>query len=345
MMKEPGKRIPRRSLEDTRLLVLSAIDKGLNVEDAARVFEVGRSTIFGWLKARRESGPEGLKVKKASGPAPRLSDRQKSQLRGMIMGKDPRQFQFDFVLWTRKIVRELIIKRFGVEYSLQQVGNILRELGLSPQRPLVRAYQADPERVRRWKTEEYPAIHAEAKKVGATIYFADEAGVRTDYHAGTTWGAVGRTPIVVGTGARLSVNMISAVSAQGQMHFSFVEGRMNAEKFIGYLTDLLHDVPGKIFLIVDGHPTHKAKKVKKFIASTNGRLKLFLLPPYSPQLNPDEWAWKNVKHDNVGRMAARTVDELKGGIKKAVERLQLMPELVRGFFAAPDLAYIHEATA
>ncbi|MGH9566375.1 MAG: IS630 family transposase [Candidatus Angelobacter sp.] len=324
------------------MLVLSAVDNGLSPDDAARVFEVGRSTIFGWLRDRRLHGPEALVVKKAPGPTPKLSDREKARLRGMILGKDPRQFQFDFALWTRRIVRDLIMEKFGVELSVQQVGNILRELGLSPQRPLVRAYEQDPERVRCWKEQEYPAIHAEAKKAGATIYFADEAGVRTDYHAGTTWGAVGRTPIVQGTGSRMSVNMISSVSAQGKMHFSFFEGNMNAAKFIDYLTDLLHDVPDKIFLIVDGAPAHRAAKVSTFVESTGGRLKLFLLPPYSPELNPDEWVWKNVKHDNIGRMAARTVEELKGGIEKAINRLHSMPELIRGFFADPDLAYIHE---
>jgi transposase len=137
-----------------------------------------------------------LKVKKVPGRTPRLTDRQKGQLRGRILGKDPRQFQFDFALWTRAIVRDLIAAKFGVTYSVQQVGNILREMGLSPQRPLVRAYEQDPERVRRWTERESPAIHAKAKKMGATIYFPDEAGVRTDYHAGTTWGAVGRTSII-----------------------------------------------------------------------------------------------------------------------------------------------------
>ncbi|MGH7448209.1 MAG: IS630 family transposase [Longimicrobiales bacterium] len=343
MAKERGRRIPRRSLEDTRALVLSAVDKGLPPDDAARIFEVGRSTIFGWLQQRRLHGPEALKVKKAPGPVPRLTDRQKARLRGMVLGKDPRQFQLDFAMWTRKLVRDVIVRKFDVELSVQQVGNILHELGLSPQRPLVRAYEQDPERVRRWKEEQYPAIHAEARKAGATIYFADEAGVRTDHHTGTTWGAIGRTPVVTGTGSRLSVNMISSVSAQGKMHFSFFEGNMNAQRFIAYLKDVLHDVPGKIFLIVDGAPAHRAAATKEFVESTDGRLTLFLLPPYSPELNPDEWVWKNVKHDHVGRAAPRTAGELKKVIKNAIDRLHAVPELIIGFFADPHLSYIHEA--
>ncbi len=151
MAKEPGKRIPRRSLEDTRRLVVHAVGNGMHPDDAAHVFECGRSTVFGWLKAHREQGPDALKVTKAPGPEPKLTARQMAQLRGTIMGKDPRQFELDFALWTRDLVREVIKRKFGVSYTVQGVGKLLRRLGLSPQRPLVRAYEQDPERVRRWK--------------------------------------------------------------------------------------------------------------------------------------------------------------------------------------------------
>jgi transposase len=338
--KEPGKRIPRRSLEDTRILVVRAIENGLHPDDAARIFECGRSTVYGWLKDERAQGPEWLKVKKAPGPEPKLTERQMAQLRGVVIGKDPRQLHFDFALWTREMVRELIKREFGVDYTRQGVGKLLRRLGLSPQRPLVRAYEQDPERVQAWKAETYPAIQAEAQAAGASIFFGDEAAVRSDFHSGTTWAPVGQTPVVRGTGKRQSINMISAVSARGKLHFSFVEGNTNAETFIEYLTKLLHDIPGKIFLIVDGHGAHKAKKTRQFVEDNADRLKLFFLPPYSPQLNPDEWVWKNVKHDNVGKMAVGSKDELRRGIQRAVARLQNAAEIVRGFFADAHLTYI-----
>lgn len=185
-----------------------------------------------------------------------------------------------------------------------------------------------------------PQIRAQAISQGASIYFADEAGVRTDHHAGTTWAPVGDTPIVRGTGKRLSVNMISTVNTQGKLHFSFVEGRLDSAAFIDYLKKLLHDVPGKIFLIVDGHSAHRSAATRKFVKSTKGRLKLFFLLPYSPQLNPDEWVWKNIKNDRVGRTIVRSVEELQDGIEKAVARLQHTPELIRAFFRDRDLLYI-----
>src|SRR5512147_2538983 len=118
------------------------------------------------------------------------------------------------------MVRDLVRREFRVALSVVSVGRLLRRLGLSPQRPLWRAYQQNPEAVDRWKREQFPAIRAQAAAAGATIWFADEAGVRSDYHAGTTWAPVGRTPIVRTTGARHSVNLISAVTAQGALRFA-----------------------------------------------------------------------------------------------------------------------------
>jgi transposase len=220
------------------------------------------------------------------------------------------------------------------------VGRLLRKLGLSPQRPAWQAYQQDPEAVARWKTEEFPAIRREAEEVGATIWFADEAGIRSDDHAGTTWAPRGQTPVVKSTGARFSVNLVSAVNPQGGLRFAAYEGRFTAEEFIDFCTRLRHDSPGPVFLVVDGHPTHRAKKVREFVDSTQGRLKIFTLPGYAPELNPDEWVWKNVKADRIGRAGVTSKEDLRAKATSALRRLQQMPHLVRGFFGDPKLRYI-----
>jgi transposase len=340
MDRKGEKRIPRRSLEDTRMLAIAAMQKGIHPDDVADFYDVGRSTVYNWRKLYLEAGPAALAVKYSPGRPSRLTDQQREQLRKWIAGKDPRQLQFDFAMWTRQMVRDLISRKFGVDYTPQAVGNILRDLGLSPQRPLVRAYEQNPELVSKWKREEFPAIAAAAKSAGGTVMFCDEAGIRTDYHSGTTWAPVGQTPIVRGTGNRESLNMISAVSARGKLHFSFVNGNVNSANFIDYLKKLMHDIPEPVFLIVDGHGAHTAKATREFVQKTEGRLNLFFLPPYSPELNPDEWVWKNIKHDRVGKMASRSVIEMRDGITKAVSRLQSAAQFIQGFFRDPELAYI-----
>ncbi|SBW18834.1 hypothetical protein FDG2_0843 [Candidatus Protofrankia californiensis] len=138
MVKEPGSRIPRSSLEDIRLMALSAYDRGMHPKDVAMAFGAGVSTVYGWIRARNEGGPEALKVKVLPGAAPKLSEEQVSRLWRLVAGSDPRQLQFDCALWTREMVRELIRREFGVTYTARGVGNLLRRMGLSPQRPLTR---------------------------------------------------------------------------------------------------------------------------------------------------------------------------------------------------------------
>ncbi len=176
--------------------------------------------------------------------------------------------------------------------------------------------------------------------MGATIYFADEAGVRSDYHAGTIWAPVGQTPVVATTGERFSVNLVSAVSAKGALRFAAYDGNLNGGVFIDFCRRLLHDAPAPVVLVLDGHPVHRSAAVKQFAASTNGRLRLCFLPGYSPELNPDEWVWKNVKYDRIGRAGVSGLDDLKAKALAALHRLQKLPHLVQSFFRDPNLRYI-----
>jgi transposase len=341
MDRKGERRVPRRKLRDIREFAVGAMNKGMHPDDVADLYDVGRSTVYNWRKQYLDKGTAAFEVKMAPGRTPRLSAAQLERLRKLVVGRDPRQLQFDFALWTRQMVRDLIKREFGVDYTLEAVGNILRGMGLSPQRPLVRAYEQNPELVSQWKSEQYPAIRRAAKAAGGTVFFGDEASIRADYHSGTTWAPVGQTPVVRGTGVKgTPVNMISAVSAQGKMHFSFLEGWANSAVFIDYLKKLMHDIEGPVFLIVDRAPGHTAKATLEFVKSTEGQLNLYFLPLYSPELNPDEWVWKSVKHDHVGKMAVRSPVELRDGIEKIVQRLQSSAELIRSFFRDPDLSYI-----
>ena len=336
----------RRSTPEERVRAVQLLKEGNDAAMVGRMFQVSRAMLFRWQQKYNDGGPAALETKKTPGPASRLSPTQMSKLYAIIAGSDPRQFQFDFGLWTRKIIRDLIRREFGVKFSEVQVGRLLTKMGMSPQRPLYRAYQQNPELVEEWKKVIYPKIRKLAAEEDASIFFADEASVRTDHHAGTTWAPVGQTPVVIKTGERKAIKMASAISPKGELRFQVHEGRMNGERFIEFLKALLDSVPGKIFLIVDGSSVHKAKKVRAFVENeTDGRLRMFLLPSYSPQLNPDEWVWNNVKNDRIGRSVVMSKDDLRACAVSALRRLQKLPALVRGFFRDPKLAYILELQA
>jgi transposase len=330
----------RRATNEERFTAVQMYENGISAEEVAQILGVSRSSVFDWVDKYQEGGLAAISTKFASGRPTTLDDAEMIRLYTMIEGKDPRAQGFGMALWTRALIRDLIKRTFGKDVSLVTVGRILTKLGMSPQRPLYRAWRQDPTRVERWKHEEYPAIQARATAEGATVLFADEASVRTDYHAGTTWAPIGRTPVVTGPAVRHAVKMVSAISRRGECSFCVHEGPMTAERFIEFLAKLRHDLDTPIFLVVAGSSVHKAKKVKAYVADTHGQLKLFFLPPYSPELNPDEWVNKNVKHDKVARAVPLTRDALKTIVTDALERLTRSPEIVRGFFADPKLSYI-----
>ena len=340
MREDDGRKLDHKTLEQLRLRAVRQVEQGAYPEDVAAGLGMTRAAVYGWLAKYREGGLEALLAKPVPGRPPRLSGGQLQRLYTLVVGNDPRQLQFAFALWTRAMVRELIGREFGVRLSEVSVGRLLRKLGLSPQRPLYRAYQQNPQAVARWKAETYPQLRAEAAEVGATIYFADEAGVRSDYHAGTTWAPVGRTPVVTTTGDRFAVNLISAVTAKGKLRFAAYDGHLNGPVFIDFCRRLLDDTSGPVFLILDGHPVHRSKAVKQFADSTGGRLRLCFLPGYAPELNPDEWVWKHVKHDRIGRAGVTGQEDLKAKALAALHRLLKLPHLVRGFFQDPSLRYI-----
>ena len=239
------------------------------------------------------------------------------------------------------MVQTLIAERFDIDLSHSSVCRLLNQLGLTAQRPLWRAYQQNPETVQRWLETDYPSIQRRAKRAGARIFFADEAGVRSDYHSGTTWGKRGQTPVVSSTGARFGANLISAISAQGELRFMLTKGRVTAAVFIEFLRRLLVNATKPIFVIVDGHPTHRAKSVARFVAEQAGMLGLFFLPPYSPELNPDEYVWNDLKAQCTGRKVINSLTQLRQMIISHMRQLQKLPMLVRSFFRAPTTRYAH----
>lgn len=188
---------------------------GESPEVVIKALGMSRARIYEWVAAYREGGFEALEAKQITGRPKKLTCEQVRELYTWITSFTPDQLKFNFALWARGRVRELILQEFNVRLSDVSVGRPLRNLGLTPQKPLHRAYQQKPEAVKQWKEETYPEIRKEAKKVGTTIYFGDEASIRSDYHSGTTSAPIGETPVIRNTGSRFSINMISAISPRG----------------------------------------------------------------------------------------------------------------------------------
>ena len=339
MMKTDGRGLDHATLTELRKRGVAAVQGGENAAGVAAALGVNLRTLFRWLALYRQGGWSGLDAHKRGGRPRKLDGRALRWVYNTVVGKSPLQLNFPFALWTAAMVRTLILERYGVRLSRSSVARLLHQLGLSAQRPLWRAYQQDPAAVQRWLAEEYPAIRQRAKREGAQIFFADEAGVRSDFHSGLTWGRRGQTPIVTSTGARFGVNLMSAVSAAGELRFMVTKGRVTAAVFIAFLRRLLVNAAGPVFVIADRHSTHRAQMVARFVAAQQGRLALFILPPYSPELNPDEFVWNDLKTHGTGRRIITSLAQMRQMILSHLRRLQKMPALVRSFFRAPTTRY------
>ena len=312
--------------------------------DVVRSMGVSRRALFHWLALYRSGGWDALDAGKRGGRKPKLDAKAIEWLYRTLTNDQPTQWRFPFALWTLKLVAKLIHQELGIRLSRWSISRLLRQLGLSPQRPLFRAYQQDADQVARWKADVFPEIRRKARRRKGVVYFLDESAVRSDHHAGTTWAPKGKTPVVRTTGTRFSLNIIGAISPQGEFRFMLYEKSMNAQRFIEFLKRLLHDEPRPVFLIVDGHPVHRSRAVKKFVESTNGRLELHFLPPYSPEINPVEQVWNHAKNHRVGRQAITGPDQLKKLLLSALRSLQKMTDTVRGFFRHPECQYIITGT-
>ena len=330
-----GRSLDHGTLEQMRLRAADRIlDGGERTVDVARALGFDPAVVSRWVSKARREGREALAAQPIPGRPPALDDEQVEIVRLALLTIRPSLWGFPSDLWTRARVVDVIERMYGITLGEGAVGRMMRErMGLSPQRPVRRAYEADDGQVERWVNETYPAIAERAAERGATIYFADEAQVRSDYHSGTSWAPVGETPTVGSTGQRFAVNLISAISPEGQMRWMEVEGKMTAERFIEFLERLIKRRRKPTFVIVDGHPTHRAKKVKEFVAANAERLELHFLPGYSPQLNPDEQVWNHLKHHDIGkRSGIHVVEQLRRVVHEHLERMAATPKLIRAFF-------------
>jgi transposase len=340
MRDNDGRKLSKAAREQLRITAVKRVLAGESPEAVIKSIGFNRRCIYQWLAAYRFGGFEALKDNKNHGGRPPiLSWVQIRHLYQIITGENPLQYKFEFALWTVEIVRQLILREFGVKLSGVSVWRTLRALGLSPQKPKQVAYQQNPATVKKFLHKEYPGIKQHASACGAKIYWGDEASMRSDYHSGTTWAKKGETPIIKTTGARFSVNMISAICGTGEMRFMVTEKSCTAPVFIEFLKRLIYGQKQPIFLIVDGHPVHKSSMVKKFVESTKGKLLIFILPGYSPDLNPDELVWAQVKHHTVGKKIITGPDQFKKIVHSALRSLMRKKNIIINFFKKPSLQY------
>lgn len=337
---EDARKIPDEVMSYLRKIAVRAIVlEGASPELVSAVLGISRTAIYEWLRRFRKDGYDGLETRQSPGAPAVITTEMDVWLKQTVLAHTPLDFGYDTVLWTRDRLAEVFNEHFGTCVGGSTIGLHLKRLGLSYQKPWFHANEQDPQKVERFLDDTFPRIQRLAKKIGADIAFQDEAGARLEAHAGKTWGETGTTPEVPVTGKRGGYNLLSIVTPTGELLFSIEEGRIDSERYIAFLEQLLEGRTKPLILIVDGVSFHRSKKVRDFVRSHRKQIRVFFLPGYSPELNPDEQVWNTIKAKGVSKKAPKNKPELRKKVESALRSLQKNTEKVRSFFHLPYTKY------
>lgn len=324
-----------------RRTVVQAVRGGMSQTEASKVYGASLRAVSKWMALERTGGLRALKQKPRGRRAGegRLQPAQSARIRQLIIDSLPDQLKLPFYLWTRAAVVSLIEREYGISVSLTTVGRYLAGWGMSPQKPVRRAYERNDAAIARWLRTEYPAIARDAKREKAVIYWGDEMGLRSDHVAGTSYAPMGQTPIIRATGQRFGCNMISAITNRGHLAFMVFHGKFDGRLFVQFMRRLLQQATGKLYLIVDGHPVHRSVVARDFVAANEARLRLIRLPGYCPELNPDELLNQDVKTNGLGKSRPANRAELMAGVRSHLRRRQKQPQVIRNLFQEKHVRY------
>lgn len=336
-----ARKLSAEAQEDIRRKAVKAVLEGETKTKVAALFGVTRQAVTLWVKDFKQSGQKALKAKKRGRPkgGKKLLPWQAAQTARMVTDRYPEQLKLPFFLWTRQAVVELIARQFEVDLSVWTAGRYLKGWGFSPQKPIRKAYEQNPEAVTRWLKEDYPAIRRQAMKQQATLFWGDEMSVRSDHAVGRTYGRKGQTPVLPVTGRRFSCHMISAITNLGQLQFMVFKKKFVAKVFTTFLGRLIRQNEGMVFLIVDRHPVHRSSELRQWLEDHKKRIRLYFLPSYSPELNPDELLNQDVKSNAVGRKRPRDQKDLMSNTRGFLYGRQKKPGIVKKYFHGEHVRY------
>ncbi len=336
-----ARRLSPQAQEDLRRRAVAAVKAGHTQAAVSTVLGVSPQAVSRWVNAFDHKGDQALKAGtrgRRPGEQKALDPRQEARVRRAVLGKYPEQVALPGLVWTRPQVRQLVRNWFGIGLSLVTIGKYLRSWGLSPQKPIRRAYERNPEAVARWLEVQYPAIEARAKKDKAIILWLDQTGLRSDAPVGKGWAPVGKTPVVGKTGKRFGVNVMAAISNKGELYFTCFTGSCTGPVFLAFLDRLVRHLNRKIHLIVDGHPVHRRVNVRDWLTEHVEQIQMHFLPGYAPELNPVELLNADIKR-HVAQANPANPAELAAAAASHLRRRQNQPEAVKALFGKPDVRY------
>lgn len=337
-----ARQLPDVVLSALRLRALRGIELGFRECDLAQLLGVSRATVCHWWIAYQRGGLDavpGDRTGRPQGSGRALTDEQADRVQRLIDANTPGRLGIAAALWSRRAVRDLIRQETGVALPVRTVGKYLRRWGYTAKRPTRRAKKQDPEEVRVWLEETYPAIEERAAKEDAEIFWCDEAGVAADENHRKGYARKGEPAVIEVPDPHIRVNLISAISHEGKVRFMTYTKNMDAALFLVFLDLLLRATRRKVFLIVDRLKAHKTPEVDRWAEEHKDRIELFYLPRRAPERNPDEYLNNDMKGAVSEAGLPNSQDELRSRVAGFMCELFHWPGRVLNYFLHPHVLY------
>jgi len=309
---------------------------GWKQRDIAVALGASESAVSQWVSAARAGGPDGLLARPAPG-RPAKADPGQLRLLPDFLWHGPEAYGFRGEVWTCARVAQVLKEELGVAYSKSQVSRILKGLGWTPQVPITRAIQRDEAAIEGWRVDVWPELARRAKRERRTLVFVDEAGFYLLPAVVRTYSPRGQTPLIPAWQTRDHLSVMGGVTPAGKVYTLARQESLNGLHSVEFLGHLLRLAGERLLVIWDGSPIHRRAAVREFVSGTRGKVWLEALPPYAPDLNPVEWAWRHLKQVELRNLVCLDLEELHGEFHLAVGRLRQKRHLVPSFFAGAGL--------
>ena len=304
-----------------RISVLLMVAEQQAMDKIIAVWDVSRQTIIHWVKALMSKGFDSLEYEKPKGRSAKLTKTQKDQLRALIK-QGPEACGYDSGCWTSILIQELIRTRFGVLFNRFYICELLHNLGFSRQKARFVSDHLSEEKRKNWMDVEWPKILEQAKLLGASLFFGDEASFALWGSLSYTWAPRGEQPEIKTNGKRKGYKMFGLIEFfTGKLVYKGIEAKFNSDSYADFLKNLLDQISGTIFLVQDGARYHTSKAMQAFFQEHQERLKIFQLPSYSPDYNPIEYLWKKVKSTATHNRYFEDFAKLTTSVDKALATL------------------------
>lgn len=340
-----ARELPDVVLESLRLRAIHACEQGYTQVSVAEILGVSRETVSRWWSAYLAGGVDALpheRTGRPEGSGRTLNDEQALHLQQMIRDHVPEDCGVACPLWTRRAVRDLINKEYGICMPLRTVGLYLWRWGYTPKKPYHRARHQDPEEVREWMENIYPAIVEAARRQRGEIQWCDEKGVGSNDYPGRGYAPVGETPKLQTSERPCHMNQIATISDEGTLRFMTYKATMTGVLFVDFLTRLVRGAKRKIFLIVDRLPAHESQVVDTWLQGREDQIEVFYLPCGAPELNPVEYLNNEENCEVNAAKLPENERELRSNMQRFLQRLVHLPARIISFFNHPCLKYILE---